>query len=67
MNYQLREHVVKFEKLQAEALSELEAMLGLNTTEFGNQQLIKIQRDLVYLNERFRRLMYLSGEIASEK
>jgi hypothetical protein len=67
MDYRLREHVVKFQKLQAEALAELEAMIDLNANVDGANRLIKIQADLVYLNERFTRLMYLSGDIESEK
>jgi len=69
MDYRLREHATKILKLQAEILSELEAMITeLDAgAEFGVNRLRKLQADQAYWQERFTRLAYLSGgELTSE-
>jgi len=63
-----RAYATDFLKLQAEALSKLEALLGtVDADAVAQQELCKIQHEIVNLQNRFSRLVYLSGEVTSNE
>lgn len=64
MNYRQRELATDFLKLQAEALSKLEGLQEITDADsVAQNELIKIQHQVVNLQNRFSRLVYLSGEV----
>jgi hypothetical protein len=66
INYRQREHVTKFLKLQSEALAESEALLEQTKSQEARDELCKIQHGMVNLQNRFTRLVYLTGEVSGE-
>lgn len=66
MNYRQRENATKFLAAQAEALNQLEALLEKVNSEPARNQLVKIQHEMVNLQNRFSRLVYISGEVTGE-
>ncbi len=62
MHYVIREHVTKCLKAQADVLTELEAIFTETDSEVAANELIKLQHEQVNLQNRFSRLMFLSGE-----
>lgn len=66
MNYLQREYATKFLALQADALAQLEALLATVNSEVATAQLVKMQHDIVNLQNKFLRLVYLTGEVTGE-
>jgi len=62
MEYRMREHVTDYLKLQAAALAQLEAILDESESEVLKNKVTQIQHEQVNLQNRFTRLLYLSGE-----
>lgn len=68
MNHLQRSYCTDFLKLQAESLSKLEGLQETTDADSVAQaELIKIQHQLVNLQHRFSRLVYLSGEVYSNE
>jgi hypothetical protein len=61
-DYRMREHTTNYLKQQAEALSQLEAIFNEAESDKLKNELVKIQHLQINLQNRFTRLMYLSGE-----
>jgi hypothetical protein len=62
MEYRMREHVTDYLKLQAAALAQLEAIFNESESEVLKNKIVKIQHEQINLQNRFTRLVYLSGE-----
>lgn len=68
MNHLQRSYATDFLKLQANAISKLEGLMGtVDAESVAESELIKIQHELVNLQNRFSRLVYLSGEVYSNE
>lgn len=66
MDYKQREDVTEVLVYHAKLLQKLEALLEKTDGEFGRYHLIKLQADQVHWQTRFSRLVYLTGDIASQ-
>jgi len=62
MEYRMREHVTDYLKLQAASLAQLEAIFNESESDVLKNKIVKIQHEQVNLQNRFTRLLYLSGE-----
>ena len=66
LDYRQRELATSKNRLQAEALAKLEGLAdSLDADSVAERELIKIQHQIVNLQNRFSRLVYLSGEVYS--
>lgn len=68
LNHLQRGYCTDFLKHQTEAVSKLEGLQEtLDADSVAERELIKIQHELINLQNRFSRLVYLSGEVYSNE
>ncbi len=67
MDYKQRGNVTEILACQAKILQTLEVLLeNIDADTVARMQLIKLQSDQVHWQNRFLRLVYLSGEVTGE-
>lgn len=67
MDYKQREDVTEILVYHAKLLQKLEALLEKTDYKSVRRQLIKLQADQVHWQARFNRLVYLTGDMASQQ